>query len=183
MLNLRVAGNFLSTYYLAGAAQFLQAERGNLGEATREEGLRQVRRLLRRAALDLDDTSTLAATRKAVVPLLAALGFELNTGPATRVNDELTADAVVAGPDSAPLCYVVLAPASQHLDANPAGRRQGDARPQRRLERLLRHGRAPLRHRHQRPRAAGSRQGPRPRRRGSLPRVRPRRSRRVRRRA
>jgi hypothetical protein len=140
MLNLRVAGNFLSTYYLADATQFLRAERGNLGEATREEGLRQVRRLVRRASLDLDDHSTLAATRKSVVPLLAAAGFGLDTGTATRVDDELAADAVVPGPDNVPLSYVVLAPASQHLDANPAGRRQSDARPQRRLERLLRHG-------------------------------------------
>jgi hypothetical protein len=98
--------------------------------------------VLRRAALDLDDTSTLAATRKAVVPLLATLGFELDTGPAAEVGEGLTADAVVPGPDGAPLCYAVFAPPGQHLDANPAGRRQGDARPQRRLERLLRHGNA-----------------------------------------
>jgi len=144
MLNLRIAGNFLSTYYLADASQFLRAERGNLGEATREEALRQVWRLVRRASLDLDDTSTLATTRKVVVPLLAALGFELDTGAATRVGEGLDADAAVLDPDGEPLCYVVVAPASQHLDANPAGRRQGDARPQRRLERLLRHGRAPF---------------------------------------
>ena len=31
MLNLRVAGNFLSTYYLADAGQFLRAERGGQG--------------------------------------------------------------------------------------------------------------------------------------------------------
>ncbi len=144
MLNLRIAGNFLSTYYLADATQLLRAERDDLGEATREEGLRLVRRLVRRASLDLDDTSTPAATRKVVVPLLDALGFELDTGETTRVDDGLDADAVVLTPDGAPLCYVVVAPASQHLDANPAGRRQGDARPQRRLERLLRHGRAPF---------------------------------------
>jgi hypothetical protein len=142
MLNLRIAGNFLSTYYLADATQFLRVERGNLGEATREEGLRLVRRLVRRAALDLDDTSTLPTTRTTVVPLLAALGFELETGAATHVTDELAADAVVLDPGGALLCYVVLAPASQHLDANPSGRRQGDTRPQRRLERLLRYGHA-----------------------------------------
>jgi hypothetical protein len=144
MLNLRVAGNFLSTYYLADASQFLRAERGHVGEEGRDDGLRMVRRVLRRAALDLDDTSTLAATRRAVVPLLAALGFELETGPAAEVGDGLAADAVVPGPDGDPLCYAVFAPPGQHLDANPAGRRQGDARPQRRLERLLRHGKAPF---------------------------------------
>src|SRR6266508_1139403 len=144
MLNVRIAGNFLSTYCLADATQLLRAERGNLGEATREEGLRLVRRLIRRASLDLDDTSTPAATRKVVVPLLDALGFELDTGETTQVDDGLDADAVVLTPDGALLCYVVVAPASQHLDANPAGRRQGDARPQRRLARLLRHGRAPF---------------------------------------
>ncbi len=142
MLNLRIAGNFLSSYYLADATQFMRVERDNLGEATREEGLRRVRRLVRRAALDLDDTSNLPTTRKMVVPLLAALGFELETGTATHVTEDLAADAVVLDQGGAPLCYVVIAPASQHLDANPSGRRQGDARPQRRLERLLRHGRA-----------------------------------------
>jgi N-6 DNA Methylase len=144
MLNLRVAGNFLSTYYLADANQFLRAERGHVGEASRDDGLRMVRRVLRRAALDLDDTSTLAATRRAVVPLLATLGFDLDTGPAAEVGDGLAADAVVPGPDGEPLCYAVFAPPGQHLDANPVGRRQGDARPQRRLERLLRHGKAPF---------------------------------------
>ncbi len=142
MLNIRIAGNFLSTYYLADAAQFLRAERGNLGEGSREEGLRPVRRLVRRAALDLDDTSNLAATRKVVVPLLQALGFELHEGAAAQVSDELAADAVVLDAAGEPLCYLVIAPASQHLDANPSGRRQGATRPQRRLERLLRHGRA-----------------------------------------
>jgi hypothetical protein len=144
MLNLRIAGNFLSTYYLADATQFLRAERGNLGEDSREEGLRPARRLVRRAALDLDDTSNLAATRKVVVPLLQALGFELHEGAAAQVSDELAADAVVLDAAGAPLCYLVVAPASQHLDANPSGRRQGGTRPQRRLERLLRHGRAPF---------------------------------------
>jgi hypothetical protein len=111
MLNLRIAGNFLSTYYLADATQFLRAERGNLGETTREDGLRRVRRLVRRAALDLDDTSNLPTTRKTAVPLLAALGFELETGAATHVTDELAADA-----DGSP-CQV----AASRNSADPAG--------------------------------------------------------------
>src|SRR6266511_1440052 len=114
MLNLRIAGKSLSSYYLADATQFMRVERDNLGEATREEGLRRVRRLVRRAALDLDDTSNLPTTRKMVVPLLAALGFELETGTATHVTEDLAADAVVLDQGGAPLCYVVIAPASQH---------------------------------------------------------------------
>ncbi|GAA2455840.1 hypothetical protein GCM10010191_88880 [Actinomadura vinacea] len=140
MLNITVAGTTLSTYYLSDPGLFLHDQQGRVGAEDADEGIRTARWELRRLIADVDETSTAGQTRQRMLTWLACFGWRF---PSTLplVEEPLTAHAADhPGNDRA---WVLIAPAGQHLDAAPSGRRAGKLRPQRQAEVCAREGSLP----------------------------------------
>lgn len=140
MLNITVAGTALSTYYLADPGLFLRDQRGRIGAEDADEGIRIARRELRQLIADVDETSTAGQTRKRMLNWLACLGWRFPVS-LPRVEEPLAAHPAVR-PD-ADQVWVLIAPAGQHLDTAPSGRRAGKLRPQRQAEVCARDGQLP----------------------------------------
>lgn len=138
MLNISVTGTALSSYYLADPTQFLREQRARTGVANAAGDIRQAARDLKRLTADIDETSTHGATRSRVLQWLTYFGWQFPTRPDT-LDDALT--GCDAGLD--PRASVLIAPAGQHLDTSPTGRRSGKLRPQRLAEVTVRNGSLP----------------------------------------
>ncbi|TDE25151.1 N-6 DNA methylase [Actinomadura sp. 6K520] len=140
MLNITVAGTFLSTYYLSDPGLFLRDQHGWIGAEDADEGIRTARRELRRLIADIDETSTVGQTRQRMLTWLACFGWRYPTTlPAV---EEPVAAHSHDQPDEDRV-WILIAPAGQHLDAARSGRRTGKLRPQRQAEVCAREGALP----------------------------------------